>query len=131
MRIPESDRELLWRCRILNEGIISLRNYLPEQKIIDILASLDADKLPKKVRKKIASILLFKNKLDTKQAELNKIILRAKRAADRIPDDTLRKVAKLYCFDCRSICEIAEECSSSKNTVYKHIRLLRESHKNV
>lgn len=131
LRIPEPDRKLLWRCRVLNEDISALRNFLPNQRIIDTLARLDTDKLPKKERMKIASILKLKDRMDTKQVELNKISTRAEKAANKIPHTALRKVAKLYCLDCRSICEIEKECSFCKATIYQYIRLLRGAHKSV
>ena len=122
--LPEPDRKLLRRCRILNEDLDALRNFLPDQKIIDTLSRLNLDELPRNTRRQVEIILRSADKLRSKQAELDGICVRAEKAAHRIAHDTLRRIAKLYDLDCRSDQEIAKELGCSKATAQKYIRIL-------
>lgn len=124
--IPETDRKLLRRCRILNEDLEALRSFLPDQKIIDTLSRLNLDELPKDKRRRVEIILRAAGKMYSKQIELNRICARAEKAAHRIAHDTLRRIAKLYCLDCRSSQEIAKELFCGKATVRKYIKILNE-----
>lgn len=125
-QIPKADRELLCRCRILNEDIEALRRFLPEHpKVIVLLSRLNLDELPRDKRKQIRDILRGKELLDKKRTELNRIAVRGERVAHRIAHSNLRSFAKLYCLDGLSADEVARQIPCSKGTVWKYIRLLK------
>lgn len=131
-QIPKADRELLHRCRLLNEDIEALHRFLPEQpKVIALLSRLNLDELPRDKRNQVRNILRGKELLDKRKTELNKIAVRGEKIAHRIAYGNFRSFAKLYCLDGLSVDEVARQIPCNKGTVRKYIKLLKESPENV
>lgn len=122
--IPEPDRVLFRRCRVLNEDIAILRNSLPVPEVVAALERISPDKLPEDQRRTAACILRDKADLKAKEAELEESVIRAELAAQRIPNANLRRIAKLYCIDGMSYAETKHSVSCCQRTVERWIAYL-------
>lgn len=129
--IPEADRRLLARCHYLNKEIKEWNKCLPEQKVIELLSQLNLYELPRRNRAMVKAILWGKGKREEKQAELDRIVIKAEKAAHRIKNEKMRRVAKLYCLDGLDSGEVAKQCSFSRSTACKYIRLLNKKPESV
>ena len=124
--IPEADRRLLARCRSLNKDIEEWNKCLPEQNVIKMLSQLNLDELPRRNRVMVKAVLWGKGKLEERRTELDRIIIKAEKAAHRIKDEKMRRVAKLYCLDGLDSGEVSKQCPFSRATACKYIRLLNK-----
>ena len=126
--ISALDLALLQRCRYLSESISGLHRVLPSPKTVAALETLGVDNLPpntpRKVRRKLTTILRCKTLLDERQAEFDSIVCQAECVAHRIKNHNLRRIAKLYCLDGKNVREIVQECSVTTDTVYRWLKVL-------
>jgi hypothetical protein len=110
----------------LNKDIEEWNKCLPEQKVIELLSQLNIDELPRRNRAMVKAVLWGKGQLEERRAELDRIIIKAEKAAHRIENEKMRRVAKLYCLDGLDSGEVAKQCSFSKATACKYIKLLNK-----
>ena len=122
--IPEPDRALFRRCRVLNEDIALLRKSLPEPEVVAALERISPDKLPEDQQRMQACILRDKADLKAKEAELEESVIRAELATQRIPNANLRRIVRLYCLDGLSYAETKHSVSCCQRTVERWIAYL-------
>lgn len=126
--IPESDRILFQRCRMLNKGISDIYTHAETPETLDSLKRLLLQDIPPDARhraeKAIARLERENARLEALQNELDQIAAQAEQAAERIENAHLRRFVKAYSLDACSIREATFEARVCERTGARYATLL-------
>ena len=126
--IPEPDRILFQRCRMLNKEISDICAHMETPETLDNLKRLLLPEIPSDVKlraeKAIARQERESARLEALQDELDQIAEQAEQAAERIENVHLRRFVKAYSLDACSNREATFEARVCERTGARYAALL-------